>query len=391
MKGFAKVALTVALIAIIVLSIVVASVAWFTSNPEVNTGDVTLDAARTLIVTFGKDTTEGFAYNGQKGNVASSGDSANPAIDEPYVYEGGGFDISLTPRGDNYWGTIKVEFGTVEITTKVPTMGTISNVLITDLFHITATIQEDGDNKPIYDATIGADGYVSAVLDNGVQAGDYPVRNENEGTQQDPVYHTLFKEGRYHLAFKYTFLPEAAYALWAAQNYNAITGYERVIGGKYVGIETYTAYDSKYHYGLQRYTKGETADANGNYDYEASETGGYVRAVTDYKKRYRRVETEEPNTYSYVEDPAGNYIKIGNEYVTFTYRREETEDPNTYSYVEDPAGNYMKVGDSDEYVTFNTYNAVDGFPYSGDKYRGATYRFSINCSVEEVFEEVTQG
>lgn len=388
MKGFAKVALTVALIAIIVLSIVVASVAWFTSNPEVNTGDVTLDAARTLIVTFGRDTTEGFAYNGQKGNQASG----NDATDAPYVYEGGGFDISLTPRGDNYWGTIKVEFGTVEITTHVPTMGTISNVLITDLFHITATIQEDGENKPVYDATIGADGYVSAVLDNGVQVGDYPVKNE--GTQQDPVYHTLFKEGRYHLAFKYTFLPEAAYALWEAQNYNDITGYERVIGGAYVGIETYTEYDSKYHFGLSRYTKSETADGNGNYTYTPAEDGTYVRAVTDYKKRYRRG-TEEP--YSYEEDPAGNYITDGNSnnYTSFTYRREETTDPETnvttYSYIEDPAGNYMKVGDSNEYVMFNTYNPVDGFPYSGDKYRGATYSFSINCSVEEVFEEVTQG
>ena len=52
MKGFAKIALTVALIAVIVLSIVVASVAWFTSNPEVNANDVTLDAARTLTVEF---------------------------------------------------------------------------------------------------------------------------------------------------------------------------------------------------------------------------------------------------------------------------------------------------------------------------------------------------
>ena len=134
MKGFAKIALSVALIAVIVLSIVVASVAWFTSNPEVNANEVTLDAARTLNVAF-DPSVEGTtcSYNGEVGNVASGPDA-------PYVYEAGGFSLNSTSlSSDSHFGKVKLEFGTVEI--DYPT-GVISNVLITDLFHITAKVYE---------------------------------------------------------------------------------------------------------------------------------------------------------------------------------------------------------------------------------------------------------
>ena len=52
MKTFTKIILSIALGAIVILSIVVASVAWFTSNPEVNANEVTLESARTLTVSF---------------------------------------------------------------------------------------------------------------------------------------------------------------------------------------------------------------------------------------------------------------------------------------------------------------------------------------------------
>ena len=81
MKSFAKIALLVALISIIVLSIVVASVAWFTSNPQVDANDVTLSAARTLNVAFDTAERSNFRYNGQIGNKAPGDDDA------PFVYQ----------------------------------------------------------------------------------------------------------------------------------------------------------------------------------------------------------------------------------------------------------------------------------------------------------------
>lgn len=355
MKGFAKIALTVALIAVIVLSIIVASVAWFTSNPEVDANDVTLDAARTLIVTFDGETSEGYAYNGQIGNVYST-DRENPDLDEPYVYEGGGFHVNISPSGDGKYGTIKVEFGAVTISS--PAGGSVYNVLITDLFHVTATIKEDGENKPTYDVTIGNNGYISEVV--GAPQERYPVNNDGVA---------LFLGGGYSLSFTYTFLPEDAYAEWAAAVAAASTGtitvtdaygYERSGSGTYIGVVDYVPYIAKYHYDMTRYTKSQSVDENGDYTYTPSESGEYVRVIDN-----TYLPDSDVTLYRAIEDPETHEITYSNDGEEGDY-------------------DYIKVGDSGDYVAFARYNRINGFPYSNDRYRGEKFTFEINCSVEEV-------
>ena len=135
MKTFAKIALTVALIAVIVLSIVVASVAWFTSNSDTSANNVTMDAAKTLTVAFESDyDSTSNKYGGQLGNAASGGNA-------PYVCNSGGFNVAMTSLSSaDKRGEIKVEFGTVTIETHFAGYELIPNALLTDLFHVEASI-----------------------------------------------------------------------------------------------------------------------------------------------------------------------------------------------------------------------------------------------------------
>lgn len=376
MKGFAKIALTVALIAVIVLSIIVASVAWFTSNPEVDANDVTLDAARTLIVTFDRETSSGYAYNGEIGNVYST-DRQNPDPDEPYVYGGGGFHINISPSGDGKYGTIKVEFGTVTVSS--PAGGSVFNVLITDLFHITATIKEDGENKPTYDVTIGDDGYVSEVI--GAPQNRYYVDN---GV-------ALFMEGGYTLSFTYTFLREEAYIAWATAVAAASTGtvtvsnaygYERSGGGDYVGVVDYVQYKAKYHYGLQRYARSGSAEP---YTYTPSENGSYVRVIDDYLTNVDKYDV------TFTPSDSGDYYKdpYTETYISASNATDAEKTNGIRGSISSVASgtNCIKVGDSGDYVAFGTYNRINGFAYSNDRYRGEVFTFEVNCSVEEVTYE----
>ena len=354
MKGFAKIALSVALIAVIVLSIVVASVAWFTSNPEVNANEVTLDAARTLNVAF-DPSVEGttFSYNGEVGNVASGPDA-------PYVYEAGGFSLNITSlSSDSHFGKVTLEFGTVEI--DYPT-GVISNVLITDLFHITAKVYEQkSDGGFVKDATDNHFRAYNAETDSGLTRYKLSFNNltiADDGILMQTVNETtstaLFAEGRYELAFTYVFLPDTEYTTkWLAGNYAAIAGYELFAGGSYIGVVSYTPYKAKYHYGLQRYAKSAEADGNGDYTYTANAEGAYVRVVTSYQL-YENV-TKYTNA-------SGAGAGAAN-------------------------GSYIKVGDSNDYVTYSRYKQVNGFPYSDAHYVGEKFTFTVGCSVEEVNNE----
>ena len=367
MKSFAKIALSVALVAVIVLSIVVASVAWFTSNPEVNANDVTLNSARTLTVTFGSSVEEAsdYKYNGQIGNVAEGNDA-------PYVYEAGGFTVRIdTLSGDGRYGKIKVEFGTV--TVSYPAGGTVSDILITDLFHITANVYKKENSGGYVKGDNGLFRAYNSETDGGKDRYSIPFRNltiasngELTKTVDNVTSYANFPEGVYELTFTYTFLPEAAYAVWVnacdeppTADFDDIYGYELSGTGRYIGIVSYTAYQAKYHYDLQRYTKSDTA-VNGNYTYTPSDDGGYVRVVTSY----------QDDTLS----PVAKYRAI--------------EDPDTHAITYSSSGegsfDYIKVGDSNDYVSFKRYNRINGFPYSADKYRGETFTFKVGCSVEEV-------
>ena len=357
MKGFAKIALTVALTAVIVLSIVVASVAWFTSNPQVDASDVTLTSSRTLTVSFGPyDDDPDNRYRGQWGSLAEGEEDA------PYVHSAGGFTLNLNSlSSDRHYGKVQVQFGTVNILTE--TVGPISGVLITDLFHVTADVYVRNDSGTyVKDATthrfrtrVAEDGealrYNKAFSDLTVADDGILMQTVNETTS-----FAAFREGVYEIAFSYTFLPEAAYAVWERANaepptasFSEIYGYEMVPNGSYVGVVSYTAYKAKYHYGLTRYNKSATADGNGNYTYTADEEGAYVKAITAY-----------------------TLIADVTKYTSALGAGEGASN-----------GTYIKVGDSGEYVLFSRYNQVNGFPYQDDKYLGERFTFTIACSVEE--------
>ena len=246
MKGIAKIALSVALIVIVVLSIVVASVAWFTSNPEVTASDVTLNAARTLTVSF--DTTVSgtdYKYNGQIGNVASGEDA-------PYVYEAGGFNVTVNSLSSELSrARIKVEFGTVTIHTNVYGMGTVSDVLITDLFSVTANVYkpvESGNENTLFvkDATHGNFRAYNGATDSSLQKYQKAISSltiADDGVLMDGNSVALFAEGTYALSFTYVFLPDAAYAVWedacnGEANFTDIYGYELAGDGEYVTLST---------------------------------------------------------------------------------------------------------------------------------------------------------
>ena len=351
MKGLGKIVLTVALVAIIVLSIVVASVAWFTSNPEVDANDVTLDAARTLNVEFDPNV-EGstFRYNGQIGNVAAGEDA-------PYVYEAGGFTLNVTSlSSDRHFGRVKVEFGEVTVVTQGS--GTIPNILISDLFSIEVNAyRQNAGGEFVKDPTKNYFRARNAETDSGLARyakvfEDLTVADDgilmtttiNPSTLEEEETMALFGEGRYELAFTYTFLPESELAKWTAGNYLSIEGYERAAGGAYVGVVNYTAYKAKYHYGMQRYSESGGV-------YTPSDSGNYVRAITSYAA-YASVTKYD----------SGHNIDNVN-------------------------GEYIKLGASNDYVRFDRYNMINGFPYSDDHYRGEKFTFTVGCSVEEVNNE----
>ncbi len=383
MKGVAKIALSVALIVIVVLSIVVASVAWFTSNPEVTADDVTLNAARTLTVSF-DSTVNGtdYKYNGQIGNVYSN-DRNDPDPDEPYVYEAGYFNVNVNSlSGAGRAAKIKIGFGTVEIAH--PT-GTISDVLITDLFHVTANVYKENSsavNKYVKDPTHGHfrpyNGETDSALTIYEKVIDATIADN--GVLRNGNTDATFIEGTYALSFTFVFLPESAYAVWedavAGRNgatFYDIYGYERYASGDYVGVMEYTAYKAKYHYGLQRYKM-----ENGHYT--PDENGGFVRIVTRYAN-----ENITKYAVTYVPDANGTHYKLDdNNFVKRESATEAEKGNGTLCNITPTSGSggYILVGE--DYMQYLSYRQRNGFPYSDDKYRGEKFTFDVNCSVEEV-------
>ena len=332
MKSITKIALAVALVAILVLSIVVASVAWFTSNPSADVSEVTLDAAQSLAVNFDSESSgTSYRYNGQKGNKAP-GDP-----DAPYVYQAGLFNVDLRPSQSGKKGRVKIEFGTVDMTYHP---GYVSDILITDLFTITANCYAKSANGAYvkvnnvfvsYDSTQheGMDRY--SLTGYTINDDGYLMNGNNEAR---------FDEGAYAFTFTYTFIPSASYSAWSSGSYANIVGYERDESGDYVGVVSYVPYKAKYHYGLDRYNLSNGA-------YVAAENGDYVKILSSYA------------LYSSVQ------------------KYDQSGDP-------DEDGSYIKIAGTDEYVLFHRYNQVNGFPYSHAKYMDAVYDFMITCSVEEV-------
>ena len=90
---------------------------------------------------------------------------------------------------------------------------------------------------------------------------------------------------------------------------------------------------------------------------------------------------------AYTQSDAGEYTKMITSYESAgtvdKYRRDGDD------FILDASGTYIKVKDHEgaaleEYVEFAKFAYVAGFPYADIRYQGATYSFSIVCSVEEV-------
>jgi len=236
MKGITKIALAIALVAITVLSIVVATAAWFTSNPEVDTNSVTMNASRTLTVTFepdldGSNNNKGYRYNGQ------SGKGAPGSADAPYEYEAGGFSVSIHPSGEDRGGKVKIEFGTVEIKygrdESSYLTGTISNVAISSLFTVRTNCYEKSDTPNTLDPN---DNYVRInglyIKDDGTHGSDQHYKRTSYVVDSDGFVkntaggsYIAFPEGEYGFSFTFIFLSATDYTRWSNAQYSQVTGF----------------------------------------------------------------------------------------------------------------------------------------------------------------------
>ena len=337
MKGITKIALSIALVAILTLSVVVASVAWFTSNPSVDAGDVTLEAARTLNIVFDSENGEtDYMYNGELGNDAVG------TAGEPYVYEAGGFNVVLRTSANGKTGRVRMTFGSVEIDYHP---GVIRDVLITDLFTLSANcyVRDDaGGYVKDHNVFVAYDAEKHSELDRYDLLQGYTINDD--GYLMDGNEEAEFEDGAYAFAFVCTFIPTASYADWLAGRYSSVAGYELSAGGDYIGVVSYEAYKAKIHDGMTRYSL-----ANG----------------------------------IYTEDEEGSFVKVVSSYVPYANVQKYTEvEENVFSATSD--GNYLKIAGTDEFILFNRYNKINGFPYSHPRYMDAVYKFSVVCSLEEV-------
>ena len=283
-----------------------------------------------------------------------------------------------------------MEFGTVTIVTQ--SVGSIPGVLLTDLFHVTASCYtrnnagayveisyQTGSPEKTYNKNVFVDyaslpRYTTSELSEAAVDGDYVGVNgrayrysdlasrekyvradyeiDSDGILTDGTAPINFVEGSYALSFTFTFLPDEAYRTWVAatapeptKQLSEIIGYERVANGTYIGVIDYTPYSAKYHYGLTRYVRTGTEGA-----------------------------------YTYTEDAEGDFVRVETSHVLKSDVTKYTNAAGAGAGSAD--GRYIKVGN--EYLPYFTYNPINGFPYSNDRYRGARYEFAVNCSVEEV-------
>lgn len=329
MKTITKIAVAVASISIMILSIIVASVAWFTSNPEVDTSEIYISSAPALTVEFDPalSVSTGYCYGGQKGDQPDGDDA-------PYIYDKSTFGVTIATSTDAMKGKMKLEFAPVTITSRGG--GTISNVLISDLFAInvklfirTASIENayvltgghfvpyvSGD-MDLYTPYLGIDG-------NGT--GVYDLNADGYMCEEGSSVAAKFDDGTYVYQITYAFLPAAVYE-----------EYKSKVALSEVGPYVYS-------------TKSKRLSSDGEYI-------GIPGSVT-YNEEQRTAITS---------------------YVPYNSVTKYEYDGDSYS--ESSTGNYIMV--DDEYVLFSRYTDVNGFPYSDERYMGATYSFDVACMVEE--------
>ena len=334
MKGFAKIMLIIASVAIGILFIVVASVAWFTSNPEVDANEVSLSSANTLVVSFDSNLYKSnYSYDGQTG----LGEENTP--DAPYVYPYGYFKVNLTNSAEGKKSVVKLDFSTITMECAICT---VPDLLISDLFRVKiACYQEESggayqvesqdtensDYAVFVDVGAGNGGYKLIADDYTLGANNYLYRSGNR---------VEFDPGKYYFAFTYIFLPPNG------------GGYVESSSGTFIGQVAYKQIHgssiSSYDYAAGVYTKNENGD------------GDYTRMIVDYVSA----------------NSVDKYVRDGDNYT-------QDNEHGTYIKVKDHLGN-----DLNEYVAFDKFAYVAGFPYADIRYQGATYAFSIVCSVEEV-------
>ena len=329
MKGFTKIMLIIAAVAIGILFIVVTSVAWFTSSPQVDANEVSLSSANTLIVAFDSNLYKSnYSYDGQDGVTQ---DGQNDAFVYPYGY----FKVNLSNSVAERRSIVKLDYSTVEMACAICE---IHDLLIEDLFQvqIACYIEESGGGYSLETQNTSAANYsvfVNVGAGNGsyrLVANDYTLDSDNYLYRNDA--RVQFEQGLYYFGFTYTFLPAS--------------------GGGYVPATNGT------HLGQVSYKKIKGSSESYVYSagaYMQSDAGEYTKMITSYASiasvdKYRR------DGDAFILDSNGTYIKV-----------------------KDHEGAYL-----DEYVEFSKFSYVAGFPYADIRFQGASYRFSIVCSVEEV-------
>ena len=338
MKGFTKVMLIIASVAIGILFIVVASVAWFTSNPEVDANDVSLSSAKTLVVAFDSSLYKShYSYDGQDG------------VTETFVYPYGYFKVNLSNSSTEKNSVVKLDFSTVRIECpslidEVPNMP----IPIEQLFRVQISCYQESagggydmesqdSSDPYYNVFVEADpgeGSYTLVAD------DYYLGENNYLYREYDDQRVEFPQGVYYFAFTYVFCPESG------------GGYARDNEGEYIGQIAYQGVGGGTTY---TYSAGS---------YVQSDSGEYTQVLSGY-------EQASNIAYKYTKVAENNYV--------------EDNVNGTYIKIKDHNGNEL-VGNNDNnnFAEIEYYSYVEGFPYSDIRYQGAKYSFSIVCSVEEV-------
>ena len=335
MKGFTKIMLIIASVAVGALIVVVASVAWFTSNPVVDANEVSLSSANTLVVAFDSSLYKSnYAYDGQTG-LAQSGENA------PYVYPYGYFKVNLSNSASEKRSVLKLDFSTVKMECAVEE---VQDLLIEQLFQVQIACYQE-QNGGAYEMESENDASVNYSVFRNVGAGnghyaliadDYTLGANNYLYRNNA--RVELAQGLYYLAFTYTFLPSSG------------GGYVPDESGTFVGQVSY------------KQIKGSVTYAPSGSSFVQSDSGEYTRVVTSYVSEENITKYKKNGDNDYSVDASGTYIKI-----------------------KDAQGNDLVGNNNDNnFAEFARYSYVAGFPYAHIKYQGARYLFSIVCSVEEV-------
>lgn len=326
--------LLISALAVGVLMVIVVSVAWFTSNPQVDANEVSLSSAKTLSVAF--DSTNyksNYSYDGQDG-----------ITEDAYDYSCGYFKVNISNSSNDKRGIVKLDFSTVQMECAICT---VKDILIEDLFQTQICcykektngeyeLEKQNETDPYYNVfrNVGAgNGHYELIAD------DYYLGNNNYLYRTSTQEIVLLQSGLYFFAFTYTFFPEGG-------------GYVPDEEGDYIGQVSYVR------------VKGSKMYAYSNGNYTQNDNGDYCQVVSDYVD----VRTNPSAVTKYKKISDNNYTP---------------DDEGTYIKIKNHLGNDLSGNTDDDFVQFRTYS-LGGFPYASIRYQGAKYVFSIVCSVEEV-------